>query len=196
MCLDPAQKKQKHSSNKTHRQDGKQCTWPKVLSYKEAEIQFKSWEVDPKAHGILSCVSDGYTYLRISTGMHVNFDNIWQRKKEVEVTSKVVKNPTGELIKEVTSEFAMGHNMFGKADFDMMKTAGQMLQKTGGNAFNDEGLSLPDIKKLLPDDVAKDDSDSDHGENRADDKAKGSDNDKAKGSDKGDDSKDKDKDKD
>ena len=114
MILDPAQKKQTQPNKKTHRQDGKQCTWPKVVSYKEAEIQCKSWEVDPKAHGILSCVSDGYTYLRIPTGMHVNFDNIWQREKEVEVTSKVVKNPTGEFIEEATSKFAMGDNMFKK----------------------------------------------------------------------------------
>ena len=75
----------------------------------------------------------------------------------------------------------------------MMKSAGQMLQKTGGNAFNDEGFSLPDIKKLLPDDAAKDDSDSDtNGGNGAENGASASANDKAKGSDKSDDSKDKD----
>ena len=77
-------------------------------------MQFKSWEADLKAHGILSVVSDGYAYLRISTGMHVNFDNFWQREKEVEVTAKVVKNPTGEFIEEAASKLAMGHNMFGK----------------------------------------------------------------------------------
>ena len=58
--------------------------------------------------------------------------------------------------------------------------------------FNDEGFSLPDIQKLLPDDAAKDDSESDtNGGNGAENGAPANANDKAKGSDKGDDSKDK-----
>ena len=113
MFLDPAQQKQKQSSKNTHRQDGKQCTWPKVWSYKEAEIHFKSWEVDPKAHGILSCVSDLsriFAYLRACTSTLTTAG----KGKRKSMTSKVVKNPTGEFIEEATSKLAMGHNMFGK----------------------------------------------------------------------------------
>ena len=74
-------------------------------------------------HGILSVKVNGVKYLRIATAMAVNFNNVWQRSKELEATTKTVKNPNEEFLAEATSKLSVGYNFFGGAELENMAKA-------------------------------------------------------------------------
>ena len=143
-------------------QDNDLCTWPKFLTPFEATAQWDIWILDPKAAGVYHCRIATADYVRVPTVYKVNIFNTMSRGKEVEGLVKTTKGKrlTEEGVMAEIGKLQLNHDRVGGSEFDINHYAQSMIKSAeSGNAFASSDMLMDDVKKLVPENVERDDAD-------------------------------------